>query len=228
MAIETLTLSPRTVTGKKVKKLRGDGMVPVHMYGGAEGPMTLQVAGQLLRRVLPRVGSNIPLTVAVEGVKGESTCFVREVQRHPVSEELLHVDFLRVDVSQQIRAEVPIRLTGVAPAARELGGTLLQPLQSILVEALPMSIPAALQVDVSNLDDFEKTIFVRDVEVGSDVTVITSDDELLARVMPPRILEEFEIAEAAEEGEEVEGEGEGEGEAGADASDQDAEEEASG
>ena len=215
MAVETLQLSPRAVTGKKVKGLRRAGMVPVHMYGGPTDAMSLQIEDRVLRRVLSRVGTNIPVSVHVDGVEGESTCFIREVQRHPVSEELLHVDFLRVDVSRQIRAEVPIALVGVAHAARELGGTLLQPLQSILVEALPMSIPGAIQIDVSGLDDFEKAIFVRDVEVGPDVTIVTPMDELLARVMPPRILEEFGAVEAEEE-------------ADADAIEQSAEEEASG
>ena len=113
--------------------------------------------------MLPRVGANIPLTVEVEDQKGEDICFVREVQRHPVTEDVLHVDFLRVDVQQTIRAEVPIILQGSAPAARESGGTLLQPLQNLLVEALPMNIPASVEVDVSELDDFEKGVYVRDL-----------------------------------------------------------------
>ena len=203
MDVVSLKLSPRTVTGKKVKVLRRKGIVPVHIYGRGGDPLALQADATVLRRILPRVGANIPLSVEIDDQKGQNICFVREVQRHPVTEDVLHVDFLRVDVSQTIRAEVPIILLGNAPAVRELSGTLLQPLQSILVEALPMNIPASIEIDVSGLDDFEKGIYVRDVSVAANVSVVTDPDELIARVSPPRVevVEEAEVEAELEEGE---------------------------
>lgn len=186
MDVVTLKLSPRSVTGKKVKELRKSGQVPVHLYGRGIESQALQAEAHVLRRVLPQVGTNIPLSLELDA-EGENICFVREIQRHPVTEEVLHVDFLRVDVSRAIQAEVPIALTGTSPAVRELGGTLLQPLLSLLVEALPMDVPASLQVDVSQLDDFEKGIFVRDIELGPTVTLVSDPDEMVARVSPPRL-----------------------------------------
>ena len=186
MDVVTLKLSPRSVTGKKVKELRKSGQVPVHLYGRGIESQALQAEAHVLRRVLPQVGTNIPLSLELDA-EGENICFVREIQRHPVTEEVLHVDFLRVDVSRAIQAEVPISLSGSSPAVRELGGTLLQPLLSLLVEALPMDVPASLQVDVSQLDDFEKGIFVRDIELGPAVTLVSDPDEMVARVSPPRL-----------------------------------------
>ena len=186
MDVVTLKLSPRSVTGKKVKELRRSGQVPVHLYGRGIESQALQAEAHVLRRVLPQVGTNIPLSLELDA-EGENICFVREIQRHPVTEEVLHVDFLRVDVSRAIQAEVPIALSGSSPAVRELGGTLLQPLLSLLVEALPMDVPASLQVDVSQLDDFEKGIFVRDIELGPAVTLVSDPDEMVARVSPPRL-----------------------------------------
>ena len=210
MDVPTLKLSPRSVTGKKVKVLRRNGIVPVHVYGRNVPPQSLQADALVLRRLLPRVGTNVPLSVEVEDREGEEICFVREIQRHPVTEDVLHVDFLRVDVSQVIQAGVPLILQGTAPAVREQGGTLLQPLQDLLVEALPMNIPATLEVDVSGLDDFEKGIYVRDVSVGANITVITEADALIARVSPPRV-EAVEGTEAEEGVEAVEGEEAAEG-----------------
>jgi len=205
MDVVTLKLSLRSVTGKKVKQLRRDGMVPVHVYGRGVESQALQAETQVLGRVLPRVGTNIPLSLELDGDKGENICFVREVQRHPVTEDVLHVDFLRVDVSRAIQTEVPITLAGTPPAVRELGGTLLQPLLSLLVEALPMNVPPSLELDVSDLDDFEKGVYVRDIELDATVTLITDPDELVARVSQPRIeveeeevTEEEELAEGAE------------------------------
>ena len=205
MDVQTLRLSRRNITGKKVKRLRRAGVVPVHMYGSGTEALSLQTNALELQQLLPRVGTNVPLQIELEDAAGENICFVREVQRHPVTEEILHVDFLRVDVSQTIQAEVPITVVGAAPAVSELNGTLLQQLQSLLIEALPMNVPASLDVDVSGLDDFEKAVYVSDVAVDSRVTVITGADEMVARVSAPRI----EVEEVAEE-EEIEGEGEGE------------------
>ena len=200
MDVLSLNLEPRAVTGKKVKELRRQGMIPVHLYGSKLPPLALQVEAQVLLRVLPRVGTNIPLSVKTAGDGGENICFVREVQRHPVTEDVLHVDFLRVDVAQTIRADVPVVLAGTAPAVRQLGGTVLQPLQNILVEALPLDVPVSFEVDLSDLDDFEKAIYVRDISVEANVTVVTDPDEMIARVGPPRI----EVEEVEEEEGEVE------------------------
>ena len=182
----TLNLSQRAVLGKKVKQLRRQGILPLHMYGSGIDSQSLQGSAAALRRLLPQVGTNIPVSVQVDGSDAENICFVREVQRHPVTEDILHIDLIRVDVTQTISAEVPITLVGTAPATQQ-GGTLLQPLTSLLVEALPMDIPSSIEADVSILDDFEKSIVVSDISVGDNVRVITDSDEFVARVSAPRV-----------------------------------------
>ena len=186
MEEQTLSLSQRTVTGKKVKQLRRQGILPVHIYGKGIDSLSLQGVTGELRRLLLQIGTNIPVSIQVEGSEGENICFVRDVQRHPVTEDLLHIDFIRVDVTQTISAEVPITLMGTAPATQR-GGTLLQPLTSLLVEALPRDIPVSVEADVSGLDDFEKSIVVSDIPIAANVTVLTDQDEFVARVIPPRV-----------------------------------------
>ena len=175
-------------------------------------PENLQVDGLTLNRLLPQVGANIPISVEYEGQGDEKVCLVREVQRHPVTDEVIHVDFLRVDVSQTVSAEVPLVLVGSSLAVIEMAGTLLQNVQSLLIEALPMNMPAEVTVDISGLIDFDASILVRDVSVPGNVTVLNDSNDTIASVAPPRLeLETFE--EEGEEGEEGEGE-EGEGEEG--------------
>ena len=203
MDVTSVQLLPRAVTGKKVKTLRKQGMVPVHLYGNGLDSGAFQVDALILQKLLRQVGTNIPLSVKLKGKGAQNICFVREVQRHPVTEDLLHVDFMQVDVSQTVRAEVPIVFEGTAPAVRSMGGTLLQSIQSILVESLPLDVPASIEIDVSDLDDFEKSIHVSDISVDAEVTIITNSDDLIARVSPPRI-EVEEVEEAAEEEEEGE------------------------
>ncbi|MYC07561.1 MAG: 50S ribosomal protein L25 [Chloroflexi bacterium] len=199
MDVHSLSLSQRTVTGKKVKQLRRQGILPVHMYGSGIDAQSLQGTAGELRRLLPQVGTNVPVSIEVEGSDQENICFVREVQRHPVTEDLLHIDFMRVDVTQTISAEVPITLVGSAPATQQ-GGTLLQSLTSLLVEALPMDIPVSIEADISGLDDFDKSIVVSDISVGDNVAILTDSDEFVARVAAPRVeAEDFGIDELEDE-----------------------------
>ena len=210
METPTVTLLPRMVTGKKVRFLRREGMVPVHFYGRGVDSLALQVEAATLRRVITSAGRNVPVRVSIDGRDGEEICFIRDAQRHPVSEDLLHVDFYRVDVDRVVRAEVPVIMDGEAPAVRNLGGVLLQPFNSLEVEALPLDMPAAFHVDVTGLEDFEAAVRIGDISITGEVTILRDDQEVIARVAPPRIEEEEEEVvdelEEGVEGEEVEGE----------------------
>ena len=142
MDVPTLKLDQRTLLGKKVRRLRRQGVTPVHVYGAGIDPANLQVDDRTLNRLLLQVGSNIPVSVEYEGQNEESICFVREIQRHPVNDTVIHVDFLRVDITQIVAAEVPVTLVGSSPAVSQMAGTLLQNIQSLTIEALPMNMPA--------------------------------------------------------------------------------------
>ncbi len=209
MDTPTVTLSPREVTGKKVKKLRRNGLAPVHFYGRGVDSLTLQVEAASLRRVIAAAGRNVPVRVRIEGRDGEEICFIRDAQRHPVSEDLLHVDFYRVDVTRVVLAEVPVLLDGDAPAVRNLGGVLLQPFSSLEVESLPLDMPSALHVDVTGLEDFEGAMRIGDIPIPDGVTILRDDEEVVARVSAPRIEEEPGVADVEDElaeGEAPEGE----------------------
>ncbi len=206
MDVQTLKLDRRVVTGKKVRQLRRQGVTPVHLYGAAIEPENLQVDDRTLTRLLTQVGSNIPVSVEFEDQEMENICFVREVQRHPVTDAVIHVDFLRVDISQTISAEVPLALTGTSPAVTQMAGTLLQSVQSLSIEALPMNMPEEVPVDVSVLVDFDTPLLVRDIEVPGNVTVLNDPDEAIVRVAPPRLeVELFDEEEGGEEGAAPEG-----------------------
>ena len=218
MDVATVKLDPRTVTGKKVRQLRRQGVIPVHLYGADIEPSNLQIEGRALNRLLPQVGTNIPISVEIEDQEMENICFVREVQRHPVTEEVLHVDFLRVDITRTVSAEVPLTLSGISPAVSQMAGTLLQNIQTLSIEALPMNMPAEIPVDISVLVDFDTTLLVGDIEVPGNVTVLNDPEDTLVRVAPPRLeVETFDDEELEE----------GEGEEGAEGADEDASEDES-
>ena len=200
----SLTVLPREITGKKVSTLRRDGITPVHLYGSGIESQSLQANTAVIGKVITQAGTNVPINVVIEGQDSENICFVREVQFHPVTERLVHVDFIKVDVTKTIRADVPINIEGLAPAVRNLGGTLLQPLQSVTVEALPMDIPISYTLQADILVDFETNLYVRDLEISDTVEIINDDDDLVAGVVAPRI--EREISAIDSEAEDTDGE----------------------
>ena len=186
MTTESLSLQaePRSVTGKKVKGLRRLGLTPIHVYGRGIEPAALQADTLTLRKIVAQAGSNVPVTVNEE--HGSHFAFIREVQRHPLTEDILHVDFLQVPLTETIRSEVPVYLIGEAPAVRLMDGVLNQALQSLQVESLPLDVPQFVEVDVSSLEDFERGIHVSDVSLGDKVTVLNDPEELVARVNAPQ------------------------------------------
>lgn len=213
----TLQLEPRSVVGKKVGALRRQGITPTHLYGMGIEPLILQGESPVLQRLVASAGGNIPVTVSIKGEEGSHLTFIREVQRHPVTEAILHVDFFQVPMTEVTQAEVPVILVGESPAVRLNSGILFHALHTILVECLPLDVPQSVELDISGLDDFEKALRGSDIDLGDKVTVLTDPDELIVRVNPPRVVVEEaaavgeEGAPVAEEGDAAEGESSKEG-----------------
>jgi len=184
-----LEASPRLVIGKKVKELRRQGLTPIHIYGKKTDPQFLQTDTKSLYKILQKVGKNIPVSIIDTADKdlGDILSFVREVQVHPVSGQLLHVDFYQVDISERITAGVPVILIGESPAVRMHRGILFQALHTIQMESLPMNVPENFKIDISILDNFDKVIRVSDISVPENVTILSNTNDTIVRVNEPRV-----------------------------------------
>ena len=217
MADLRLAVDVRTMTGKKVKSLRRQGILPAHLYGRSTESQSLQAPIQQVVELLSTAGRNAIIDLMINGEGEARSVVVRGVQRNPFTDELYHVDFFQVSLTEKLRADVPLVLVGEAPAVMVHNGVLLQNLDRLAIEALPTDVPPKIEVDVSGLEELEAGIFVRDLNVPSNVDVLAAPDLLVAKVEPPKIAAELEAEEAAaaaeaealpegEEGEEVEGE----------------------
>ena len=187
MANLNLTVDKRNITGKKVSTLRKSGITPLHLYGSDIDSQSLQCDTVQLSKIVSTAGTNVPVNVIVSGIENDNLCFIREVQYHPVTDRLVHVDFFRVNVEKPVRAQVPILLEGMSPAVRSAGGTLLQPLQRVTVEALPLNIPSSLVLQAELLIDFEIKLYVKDISIDESVQIINDSEELVASVVAPRV-----------------------------------------
>jgi large subunit ribosomal protein L25 len=179
-----LDVSSRAAEGSRsVRRLRRTGQVPGIMYGGDGGPQLFAVDGRILRNTLAHSGAI--LEVAIDGA-APSPVLVKDVQRHPVRGEAMHVDFLRVDMKVAIQTTVTVELTGAdrAPGVVE-GGVLSQGAIELHIEALPGDIPDSIVFDVSGLE-MNSTAMLEQLTSPAGVKLLDDPHEtVLATITPP-------------------------------------------
>lgn len=196
----TLTLEPRSITGKKVKTLRREGMVPASICGKGVATETFQLDAKTFGLVYRQAGRTRLIDLQLPS--GTRSAFVRQVQIHPVSRQFLHVDFRIVDLRVEITADVPVVAVGTNELVERGDGVLTISLPTVHIKALPTDIPQNIEVDVSKIHDFNTVLHVRDLDLGDKVQILTSPDEALATITPSRMeVEEEEITEQEQQGE---------------------------
>ena len=198
-----LQIQKRTTEGKKVKTLRNQGITPIHLYGSEFDSASMQVKMSELIDILNLAGFSSPITL--NDGKNDIIAFAREVQRHPLTEQILHVDFQIVGKDDQVEVEVPINLIGESPAVKNLGGVLIKLMETIRVSSKVDSVPKSLELDISVIESLEQSILVGEIEIAEGVQIVSDETFAVARVIPPRIeVEEEEVEEEIGEGEESE------------------------
>ena len=204
-----LQAETRAVLGKKVKQLRRAGFVPANVYGRNQESRAVQAPLAEISRVFGTVDRNSVVPMSIDRASDTIPVVLREVQRHPVTRDLLHLDFYQVDLTRAIHSEARLVLTGDAEAESK-GGTVVQSLEMVMLEALPTDMPSLIEVDISVLTEFGQSVLIRDLTLPEGVTALTDETVAVATALAPRVAEEDE--EAADELE-LEGEAGVEGEA---------------
>jgi large subunit ribosomal protein L25 len=180
----------RTVKGKHVGALRRSGKLPAVIYGRRTEPISITLDAHVAGLALAKVGSSTLITVDVDGQ--EYPALVRKRQRNYIKGTLRHVDFLVVSLTEKIRAEVRIELTGVSPAVKDLNGVLVTGLHTLTVECLPTDLIDQVVVDISSLQEVGDGIHVKDLTLPEKVRVLDDPDEMV-------VVTTFAKAEAVEE-----------------------------
>ena len=191
----SLELEPRKLMGKKVRRLRREGIIPVHLYGQGFESRALQCQAPKLIQVLSRAGGNTPITITVRGERGSQLAFAREIQWDPRRDDLTHVDFLVAEATRLVSAQVPIVLIGESSGARISGGTVMQQLFNVDVEALPLEMPGQVEVDIAILTEAAGVIRAGDLAFAANVNLLTDPDEVVVRIEAARAVEEELVAE---------------------------------
>jgi len=206
----------RTTKGNgPARAMRRQGRIPAILYGRGTEPLMLSVDKKELENTVKQgaVGRSLYNLVIDDG-KQSKAAMVKELQTHPVTDEILHIDFYAVDMERKVRVNVPVVTTGKAKGV-ELGGMLQIIRREVEVLCLPGLIPESLVVDISDLD-LGDSLHVRDIPLGENIEIPADVNYTVLTILSPKVEEEEEEeeeeAEEAAEGEEKSEDGEGEGE----------------
>lgn len=183
-----LEATSRTTSGKSAAAtLRRQGRLPAVLFGHGIESQSLSVDAHELASLRRHAGATTLVDLAVDGHKPRAV-LVHGVQLDKVHHQPLHVDLFAVRMTEELTAEVPLVADGVAPAT-EVGGTLVHPVTSVKVRALPGDLPEAIHYSLGSLSGFDESITVGDLPVPKGVTIHTDAGEVVARVLAPRVEE---------------------------------------
>ena len=208
--------SGRATGSANARRDRREESIPAVVYGQGMEPISISVARRDLRQALSgSAGMNTILDLTVDGTVYPA--IVKEMQRHPVRRTVQHVDFIQIDLSQEITVQVPVRLEGEAKAVLNNGGLVDLRRNELDVSTTPRNIPDEIVVDVTEMD-MDTVITIGDVQAPSGTTIVGEPEWVVVTVLTMRA-----AVEEAAAGEDGEGDGEAAAEGGDDAGDAPAE-----
>jgi large subunit ribosomal protein L25 len=198
MATAQLKATARGESGTGVaRKLRAGGQVPGIIYGHGRSPQALSINQREIERLLSQIASGS--TVIELDVDGKtSRTLIREIQRHPVRRQLIHVDFQELVAGEKVTVHVPLRFTGIPDGVRNAGGILEETMHRVLIRVDPSLIPDRIEVDVTSLT-IGHSLHVRDIKLPEGVTALDDKNATICVVTAPKA--EVEATPAVAEGE---------------------------
>lgn len=193
-----LQAEERKLTGKKVKQLRQNGLMPAVVYGASINPQPLSINYKTFKKIYDEAGNTalIDLKFGNQSVK----VLVQDVAVTPLHGDIIHADLFAVNLKEKVETEIPLKFINESEAVVELEGSLVTNKTEVTVEALPTDLIPEIEVDLSALKTFDDQIKISDLKVPSIITIITDPEEVVAFVEEPMSEEELEAELAADAG----------------------------
>lgn len=178
-----LAVKTRDVLGKKVKALRREGFIPAELYGHGFKNIHLALPAKEFGKVLKEAGATSVVTLVLG--KETKSAMIHEVARDAVTSEIIHVDLHQVRMDELVKAHVPLEFVGEAPAIKAFSAVINKSMSEIEVEAFPQDLPHNITVDISVLDELDKTIYVKDLARPKGVAFLIDVETAVATATPP-------------------------------------------
>lgn len=189
-----------TLRGEEnLKQEREKGMIPAVLYGQKKENKSLWLEELAFGKVFEKAGENTVVVLDLEG-GAKDNVLICDYQIDPLSGKFRHVDFLRINMKEDVETNVPLVFVGEAPAVKEKGGILIKVLDEVEVKCLPGNIPQEFEVDLTKLVNFEDVIAISDLTIPEGVEILDDPETVIASVSEPRSEEELaELNEKVEE-----------------------------
>lgn len=200
-----LKAEERVILGKKVKKLRREGILPANIYGKELASTAVQVSMKEFQDLYAEVGETGLVDVMLDGKS--RPVLVKNVNMNYHTHSPLHADFYQVNLKEKVRTMVPLTIIGEALAVTEKIGLMIQPLSEVEVEALPEELPETIEVTVESLAAIDDQLTVADLKSPTGVTILTDPSQTVVKIAELVVEEtEEEVPAETAEGESTEGE----------------------
>jgi len=197
----TLLAQAREIKGRKNNQLRKQMIIPAVIYGHGIKNQNVQVPLSAFNKIFKEIGESSLINLDIEGKKPVKV-LIRDLQYHPLTNRIEHIDFYEVRADEMISVDVPLKLVGEAPVVKEFGGIIVLALKEIKIQCLPDDLIHELEIDISNLKTFDNVIRIKDLNVPAGLKLMNTVEEVLVAVEQPRTEEEIKTLEE-KPGEEV-------------------------
>ncbi len=186
MKTYSLKAEKRENLGKKVDLLRQQSLVPGVIYGpGLKENIYVQIDAVALKKAYREAGESSIISLEIAGEKEPIDVLIKDVSFEPVLMDIEHIDFYKIKAGQKIEANIKLVFVGEAPVIKSMGGTLVEALDELKVKCLPKDLIHEIQVDLSGLNTYEDTIYVKDLAIPSTIEILNALDESVVSVTPP-------------------------------------------
>ncbi len=186
-----LKAQKRELIGRAVNSLRKEGLLPSVIYGHNFESKAIQIKYKDFEKVFKAAGESTLINLKIDDK--EEPAVIKDIQKDPVSDQIIHADFYKVSLTEKIKANVPVVVIGESEAVKN-GGVLIKTVNELEVEALPQDLPHELQIDISRLQNFGDHIQIKDILVSDKVKIEANSEDIVALVQEPRKEEVVEVA----------------------------------
>jgi len=200
----TLQAKIRKDFGRKTKSIKKQGRIPAVVYGSGVKNFSIEVDEKEFKKVFEKVGESSLIELSIDDDKEKKPVLVHEIQKDPVSDKIIHIDFFQPSLKKEVEVMIPLIFEGTAPAEKDLGGTIVKNMSEIEIKALPQDLPREILVNINALKNFKDHILIKDLILPEGVKVLKKPDEIIISVLPPEKVEEELALPIEEKVEEVE------------------------
>ena len=194
----TLNAKQRTTLGRLTNTLREKDIIPAVVYGPGEKNASIEIDSKEFIKVLKEAGESSLIELSIDGEKSKRSVLIHDMQRDPVSNSIIHIDFFQASLKEEVEVAIPLVFEGVSFAVKDLGANLVKNMTEIEVKALPQNLPHEIKVDLSLLKEIGSHILVKDLKVACNVEILKKPEEIVVSATAVEKIEE-ELATAVEE-----------------------------